>query len=257
VIRRDDALKEQILRPMFGDEWPQQRMFPTPGRLGRRDSRVRRRELHRYRSRAERVVHDSIWLDGCRAPWHSRRRRHPRQWRERRCRLSAGHERAEGANGAARSPCRVASARPGRQAAPPQQLRDGCALDASCRSRRERAPADAAAASPAERPLDPQRRGAGRLPIWGDPDRGFVGRANGGGTNGGFGVYQGPIRRLALRYGIKLVNLARARPAALYRRLRLGQPVMVWVGLSEGRTRDGGRPRARRSASTSASTPSF
>jgi hypothetical protein len=22
VIRRDDALKEQILRPMFGDEWP-------------------------------------------------------------------------------------------------------------------------------------------------------------------------------------------------------------------------------------------
>lgn len=36
------------------------------------------------------------------------------------------------------------------------------------------------------------------------------------------------------RHGIKLVNLARARPAALYRRLRLGRPVMVWVGLSEG-----------------------
>src|SRR5215211_7494824 len=29
VIRRDDTLKEQILRPMFGDEWPQQRMFPN------------------------------------------------------------------------------------------------------------------------------------------------------------------------------------------------------------------------------------
>jgi glyoxylase-like metal-dependent hydrolase (beta-lactamase superfamily II) len=29
VIRRDDALKEQILRPMFGDEWPRERTFPT------------------------------------------------------------------------------------------------------------------------------------------------------------------------------------------------------------------------------------
>jgi glyoxylase-like metal-dependent hydrolase (beta-lactamase superfamily II) len=29
VIRRDDAVKEQILRPMFGDEWPATRRFPT------------------------------------------------------------------------------------------------------------------------------------------------------------------------------------------------------------------------------------
>ena len=29
VIRRDDALKEEILRPMFGEEWPRERMFPT------------------------------------------------------------------------------------------------------------------------------------------------------------------------------------------------------------------------------------
>jgi glyoxylase-like metal-dependent hydrolase (beta-lactamase superfamily II) len=29
VIRRDDATKEQILRPMFGDEWPAVRTFPT------------------------------------------------------------------------------------------------------------------------------------------------------------------------------------------------------------------------------------
>jgi hypothetical protein len=27
VIRRDDAAKEQILRPMFGDEWPAARTF--------------------------------------------------------------------------------------------------------------------------------------------------------------------------------------------------------------------------------------
>ena len=87
---------------------------------------------------------------------------------------------------------------------------------------------------PRSGPLDPKRRGVGRLPIVGVPDRGFVGRANGGGTNGGFGVYQGPIRRLALRYGVKLVNLTRAKPVVVYRRLRLGRPVMVWVGLSEG-----------------------
>lgn len=29
VIRRDDDLKEQVLRPMFGDEWPRERAFPT------------------------------------------------------------------------------------------------------------------------------------------------------------------------------------------------------------------------------------
>jgi glyoxylase-like metal-dependent hydrolase (beta-lactamase superfamily II) len=29
VIRRDDPAKEQILRPMFGDEWPTTRRFPT------------------------------------------------------------------------------------------------------------------------------------------------------------------------------------------------------------------------------------
>ena len=29
VIRRDDAAKEQILRPMFGDEWPATRRFPS------------------------------------------------------------------------------------------------------------------------------------------------------------------------------------------------------------------------------------
>lgn len=29
VIRRDDPIKERILRPMFGDEWPHQRTFPN------------------------------------------------------------------------------------------------------------------------------------------------------------------------------------------------------------------------------------
>lgn len=29
VIRRDDAVKEEILRPMFGDEWPRERTFAS------------------------------------------------------------------------------------------------------------------------------------------------------------------------------------------------------------------------------------
>jgi glyoxylase-like metal-dependent hydrolase (beta-lactamase superfamily II) len=29
IIRRDDAVKETILRPMFADEWPERRAFPT------------------------------------------------------------------------------------------------------------------------------------------------------------------------------------------------------------------------------------
>ncbi len=29
VIRRDDEIKEQIIRPMFGDEWPRERAFPN------------------------------------------------------------------------------------------------------------------------------------------------------------------------------------------------------------------------------------
>jgi uncharacterized protein YvpB len=86
---------------------------------------------------------------------------------------------------------------------------------------------------PRSGPLDPQPGGAG-LSLWGDPDRGFVGRAAGGGTSGGFGVYEEPIRRLALRYGVRLVSLTRAAPAALYRQLALGRPVMVWIGLSDG-----------------------
>ena len=29
VIRRDDEVKEKIIRPMFGDEWPRERTFPN------------------------------------------------------------------------------------------------------------------------------------------------------------------------------------------------------------------------------------
>jgi uncharacterized protein YvpB len=69
---------------------------------------------------------------------------------------------------------------------------------------------------------------------WGAPDEGFVGRVEGGGTAGGFGVYQGPIRQLAARYRVPLVDLSRRDVGIVLSRLRRGRPVLSWIGLSEG-----------------------
>ena len=82
-------------------------------------------------------------------------------------------------------------------------------------------------------PLDPLVAADGTW-TWGNPDRGFVGRAPGGGTAGGFGVYQGPIRRLAARYDVTLADLTQTNVTAIVARLRVGRPVMAWIGLSEG-----------------------
>jgi glyoxylase-like metal-dependent hydrolase (beta-lactamase superfamily II) len=62
VIRRDDPIKEQILRPMFGAEWPQRRTFPT--------RRVADGDVVTLGGASLRVVdlgpgespHDSMWL---------------------------------------------------------------------------------------------------------------------------------------------------------------------------------------------------
>jgi glyoxylase-like metal-dependent hydrolase (beta-lactamase superfamily II) len=61
VIRRDDPIKEQILRPMFGDEWAAQRAFPNQtvpdGDLVALDGiRLRVTDLGPGES-----PHDSIW----------------------------------------------------------------------------------------------------------------------------------------------------------------------------------------------------
>jgi glyoxylase-like metal-dependent hydrolase (beta-lactamase superfamily II) len=61
VIRRDDPIKEQILRPMFGDEWAAQRAFPNQtvadGELVSLDGiRLRVTDLGPGES-----PHDSIW----------------------------------------------------------------------------------------------------------------------------------------------------------------------------------------------------
>ncbi|MGA8744922.1 MAG: C39 family peptidase [Solirubrobacterales bacterium] len=83
------------------------------------------------------------------------------------------------------------------------------------------------------KPLDPVLSASGSE-IWGNPSRGFVGRADGGGPAGGFGVYQGPIAALARRHGVILDDLSGDRPAALYRVLLAGHPVLAWVALSNG-----------------------
>jgi uncharacterized protein YvpB len=81
-------------------------------------------------------------------------------------------------------------------------------------------------------PLDPQ--GSPPDQTWGDPSVGFVGRPDGGGTAGGFGVYQGPIVELAQRFDVPLRDLTRSSPRAVYRRLRERHAVMAWVGLGNG-----------------------
>lgn len=80
--------------------------------------------------------------------------------------------------------------------------------------------------------LDPRETSAGR--VWGDPEVGYVGRPDGGGTAGGFGVYQGPVRRVARSYGRRLDDLSGSSAAQVYARLRAGRAVLAWIGLSDG-----------------------
>lgn len=83
------------------------------------------------------------------------------------------------------------------------------------------------------KPLDPLVAPDGSEE-WGDPNDGFVGRADGGGPAGGYGVYQRPIEALARRHEVDLRDLTGTSPAAVYRALLTGHPVMAWVALSEG-----------------------
>lgn len=87
---------------------------------------------------------------------------------------------------------------------------------------------------PISGPLDPERLPGSTLSRWGDPERGFVGRADGGGPGGGFGVYEPPIRRLAARHGVQLVDLHGKNLAAVRTAVLAGHPVLAWVGLAAG-----------------------
>lgn len=87
---------------------------------------------------------------------------------------------------------------------------------------------------PTSGPLDPEPVAGSELFRWGDPERGFVGRPAGGGPEGGFGVYEPPIRALAARYGVHLLDLHGRSVAAVRAALLAGHPVLAWVGLADG-----------------------
>jgi len=83
-------------------------------------------------------------------------------------------------------------------------------------------------------PLDPQNHAHG-LAHWGDPEQGFVGRYNGAGK-AGFGVYEPPIRQLAKKYGVKLVDFQGKSVADVRAALLAGHPIMAWVATAAGPT---------------------
>lgn len=81
-------------------------------------------------------------------------------------------------------------------------------------------------------PLDPETNAEGQE-VWGDPSQGFVGRYDGGGPAGGFGVFEQPVLELASRWADPL-SLSGQAPQAIYHRLLAGHAVMTWIGLSDG-----------------------
>ena len=99
-------------------------------------------------------------------------------------------------------------------------------------------------ALPTSGELDPVGEGATR--VWGDPELGYVGRADGGGVAGGFGVYQGPVGATAARFGVALEDVSRRSPTEIVRRVRAGRAVMIWIGLSDGPYAEWRSPVGRR-----------
>ena len=87
---------------------------------------------------------------------------------------------------------------------------------------------------PRSGPLDPEPVSGSRLFRWGDPELGFVGRPAGGGAAGGFGVYEPPIRGVASRYGVHLLDLHGRSVGAVRAVVLAGHPVLAWVGLAAG-----------------------
>ena len=55
IIRRDDAIKDQVIGGILGPEWPTQRVFPEYDSRGWRVGDVRRRRVHRPRHRGGRI----------------------------------------------------------------------------------------------------------------------------------------------------------------------------------------------------------
>ena len=100
------------------------------------------------------------------------------------------------------------------------------------------------AAFPRSGSPDPQGTGPER--IWGDPDLGYVGRPDGGGVAGGFGVYPGPVAATARKYARRLDDLTASTPQRIYDRVLAGRAVMAWIGLSDGPTGTWRSPQGKR-----------
>jgi glyoxylase-like metal-dependent hydrolase (beta-lactamase superfamily II) len=64
VIRRDDPVKEQILRPMFGEQWPSERAFPTELVAGGAELEFGEIELTVDDLGPGESPHDSVWFLG-------------------------------------------------------------------------------------------------------------------------------------------------------------------------------------------------
>lgn len=64
VIRRDDPVKEEILRPMFGAEWPERRAFPSEAVADGAQLRFGDIELTVADLGPGESPHDSVWFEG-------------------------------------------------------------------------------------------------------------------------------------------------------------------------------------------------
>jgi uncharacterized protein YvpB len=100
------------------------------------------------------------------------------------------------------------------------------------------------AALPVSGTPDPIGDGVSR--VWGDPEEGYVGRPEGGGVAGGFGVFQGPVIAVAGRFGVGLEDLSGGPVEEIVRTVRAGRAVMVWIGLSDGPYGEWTSPAGRR-----------
>ena len=91
---------------------------------------------------------------------------------------------------------------------------------------------DLQAQLPRSGPPDPVDEGGTR--VWGDPELGYVGRPEGGGVAGGFGVYQQPVMGVAARRGVKLRDMTGEPIETVRERILEGHAVMVWIALAPG-----------------------
>ncbi len=64
MIRRDDEIKEGILRPMFGEEWPRERGFPTKRLADGESISFDGVPFTADGSGSGESPHDSVWLVG-------------------------------------------------------------------------------------------------------------------------------------------------------------------------------------------------